>query len=923
MIQKFIIFLALTVLTCTSIVNYGFARNSKFPEISQLTEYYKNLTPENRKNIRVILQKYQNNIDFQYDLGTLYMQLNKPLNAELIFKKIFNDQPKDKYEIAYGQALLAQQKFQEIFQVVDKNSPIKHLKAYKYFLHAYAYYGLGRSEKSLPIINEALELLPQDTDMLIFKARVLTVLKQHKLSFKILDTIKGKSINTIELNQIKAENYILNKEYLKAREAYNKIILFTDNNFDAYAGRARVNLLMYNNEEALEDGMILLDKNQNHPMSFFVLASALNQQKRFKEAYNIYNKRSSQYPYFYEGVLLEAEIQVNNNNNNRAQILLNKYIKHDPENVKALNLLGILKLRAGNTYDAINFFKHAQSINDYDPYSIIALAYAHYKANNYTISEQYYRILEKKFPEFSYVSDDAHNLACKLPTVKKLNPAMCTHIKKEEINAQIFNALGQLHIGNFDKAQHDIKQLMHIYPSNMLLKKYYARILNFSGNPDKAVSVLFDMLTDKSIDYRQETLRELYHIYLSGKSTIDILNKLYTIFLDNPSSSDMGYHLANFFYQNKNYNQAINIVKIMIEQDTHNVALYKTAFKVMIKDPELFANEIKKYLNEYKKEYADTPTLITSLRKNIMRRNIKNDAFITLQYSFNEKEPEDYHVFAQYLTFLGFPKKAHIIHQKGLTQFKDNFDIYLNAFAFYQNRNEINMLTALVDNFQGKNTAQNNILKAKLLHFQGNQKSAIALLKQQFDKNKNGYIAETLLDFDKTDQTTDNILKNMGNIDENKYQLTIKLVDVMANKNDYTTSAHLLFPFYKTKIETIGFKHLLAKVSFYTDFAFGTRLIEQVIKQSPFDNQYLTTFIKFEAQNKDFKSAIALFEKIKPSIQDDPSVAFYYAYALFKVKKESEAMDILEVIVKLDKKFFEKVSASKLVDYINKKNGRS
>ncbi|MFT6071529.1 MAG: hypothetical protein ACJAQ0_000657 [Dasania sp.] len=134
-----------------------------------------------------------------------------------------------------------------------------------------------------------------------------------------------------------------------------------------------------------------------------------------------------------------------------------------------------------------------------------------------------------------------------------------------------------------------------------------------------------------------------------------------------------------------------------------------------------------------------------------MRRSIKNKAFIPLQYSFNEKDPKNYYVYAEYLTFIDLPKKAHIIYQKGLTKFKDNFDIYLSAFAFYQNRNEINMLTALVDKFQGTNATQNNILKAKLLHFQGNRKNAIALLGQQFNKNKNGYIAETLLNFDKTD----------------------------------------------------------------------------------------------------------------------------------------------------------------------------
>jgi predicted Zn-dependent protease len=92
------------------------------------------------------------------------MELKKPLDAEVIFKKLYKQEPKDKYEISYGEALLAQYKFEEVLYDIKLSALSDTLKSKKYILHASAYFGLKKKKTALKFINQAVSLDPNNPD---------------------------------------------------------------------------------------------------------------------------------------------------------------------------------------------------------------------------------------------------------------------------------------------------------------------------------------------------------------------------------------------------------------------------------------------------------------------------------------------------------------------------------------------------------------------------------------------------------------------------------------------------------------------------------------------------------------------------------------------------------------------------------------
>jgi|GEM_PF-4352573 len=912
MMTRFFLIFFLLLLSITP----SYAKVKQYPEIEALSKYYKKLTPENSKKIKKILSKYTDDINFQYQLADLYASSGRYLNAETIFKKLLKIQPKDKYEIGLGQALLSQNKFQEILTTIKPKSPIKSFYAYKTFLHAFAYSGIGDFKRSVKTINIALEMMPKNPEFLMLKARSLTALKKPTEALNVIDSIEKTNGLAPILDNIRAENYILTEEFFKALEIYNRAVIIDPENIYVRSARGRVYLLQNKQQKALKEGLFIINNKPSDPMGYFLVASAYVQEKRYEEAFRYMDGFSNRFKNFQEGYLLEAEIQLYNQNNAQAQILLNKYIRMQPNNVKALNLLGVLKLRDGNYYDAINFFKNVQSIDDVDAYSMSALAYAYYKVNNYKAAEFFYQQLKDNFPKYSYVTDDAFQLACNMPTVKKLNPETCQEIKKSEISEQIYDSLAQVHIGNIEAAKKSINQLMKIHPNNVLIKRYYARVLNFTSDHDKAVQALFEVLISDTENHTQSALHELYTIYLSGDSSVDILNKLHTLFLENTSHIDMGYHLANFFYKQKNYTQAILIVDKMIEANPDNIKLFDTAFKIMIKDPSLFTEQITYYLKIYKKNYSGNSQLITNLRGRLMSQNIIDGNFSILAQPFYEKTAYDYKIYAEFLNFIGKKHKASKIFQQSTIKFKDDLPLFLAAFEFYEKQNKLSDIKKISKAFSSNNLDDTTILKAKLLLIKDNKEAAIKLLSEQFDNQKNGKIAKMLLDISPNKDEVLKVVNTFNDIKNNKYVIALKLAEIFITKYKYSLAGKVLYPYYRNHFKDAEYKFLLAQVSFYTDFRFGYKIMKQIIQKNPRNRDYLATMIKFEAHNKNYRQAVILYNQNKPDISRQPDILFYYAYALYKTGHSIEALQILRLLDQAEFKFAEKTSMLKLIDHI-------
>ncbi len=915
MLTKFLKYLLISVIFIT---HHAYAV-SVSSEIKQLKAYYLDTQQDKSKEIKKILDKYQDNPEFNFQLGTLFLKINKPLNAEITFKKLYNDHPKDKYEIAYGNALLAQGKFQDVLYVVKLNALSNSLKAEKYFLHAKALFGLENGANALKSINKALSLKQNNTKMLIFKARTLTKLEIPSESLAVLNNLKKSGVESLEIDTLIADNYFLTKDYLKAKDLYNKILKEDDNYIEAYAGRAKIHLLLNNQQEAVSDGAILLSKDPGNPIGTYVIASALNNQKKYAEALKLYDGRGEANSYFLPGLFLEADINFNNKNYARSQVLLNKYLRFNYNDPKALKLRGILKLQEGNDYDALGYLTNAYTLDSQDPHILIALSQAYYNTNDYDNAEKLYQILITQFPDFKSVAVDAFELSCKLKTVQTEKPKLCKNIIQSEVSSQIFNALGYMYIGNTEKALKKIQKIIKIYPNNATVQKHYARILNISGKTDDAVAILFDIL-DKTPE-NQMILSELYTIYKSGNSSVDIINKMLDLFENNKSSVNMGYYLANFFYKNKNYDKAIKITELMLERtkDTKNV--HEMMLKIMINQPDKFSDKIKHHLAQYQTLKVKNPFLIRLLRQTIIRLNFKTITFNALALPSGEETAKDYQTYAEYLIFINNKNAAEVVYQSGTQRFSDNFDLFNSAYDFYNRINNVSMLDDLQKRFNNKNNNYNIYLQAKNLLAKNKKSAAIAVLDKQFKLDKHGLIADLLLTLNPLPNTVKYIQDNFKAIKDYPYNAAFSLAKILHSQLDFSEAANLLLPFYEEKKNNFEYKLLLSRTSFYTDFILSSRLIQALMQEYPSNKEVLIDYIAFQTEKENYQHAIYLFDQNQPEIKKYPTIHFYYAYALLMSNKEEQGLKILNTLIDNQYNFTEKKQTLELIKkYTPEKN---
>ncbi len=899
----------LSLLLVFLVWNHNTYATNIYPEIEELRKYYTEKNLPHKKEMNAIIRQYENDIDFNFQLGALLIELQRPLDAEVIFKKLYEKEPKDKYEIKYGEALLAQYKFDEILYKIKLSALSDTLKSEKYTLHAGAYFGLEKKKTALKFINQALLLDANNPDIMPIKAQILTSLNQFDESLDLLNTIKQTDKNFSEVMTLKADNYVHKKSYQKAKRIYDEIIIKNPNYYYAYVERANVHLLMNNPQESIADGITLFNKNPNDPMSNFIIARALNQQKKYAEALKIYDKRGDVRNLYLPGLLLEAEINFNNQNYDRAKTLINKYLKYDSHTTKALKLKGILNLQDENPYDALGYLEDAYRLDPEDLEIFVPLAHAYYDTGHYDEAENMYKKLAIQSSYFKLVADNAFALACKLKTVAIEKPKLCTNSVQSEIAKTIFDTLKLTYIGYPQKALKKMEKLFVAYPNNLLVQTYYAYLLGDYDNIDKAVIIFFDIL--KQEPQNKEVLFHLYRIYKSGKSSISIIDKMLYLFKNTKNVTNAEYYLADFFYKNQNYNKAISITKSMLERNPHNVNLYEMIFKIMMLRPNYFSNEIQKYWTQYQKLSHKNPSLICFLRKKIMQTRFKKVTLNSLNVPLGEKTPKNYQIYAEYLDFINDRVTASVVYGNSTKRFTKDFELYNSAFDFYKNNPE--MLSFLKNKFSNKNQNYQTLFQAKLYLAQQKHQLATTLLEQKLSSDTHGLLADLLLTIQPNTENIDYIATNLNQIVDYKYEAAFTLAKIFYEQNRFNKACDVLVPFYNIENNDIHYKLLLAKAHFYTNFQIANEMMQSLMQEFSTDPQVLTENIAFEVKNKHYAEAISLFEKIKPSIKQNSSIYFYYAYALYKNNRNSEASRILKILMNSNVDFFEKDKAVKLL----------
>ncbi|MCB1688391.1 MAG: PEP-CTERM system TPR-repeat protein PrsT [Halioglobus sp.] len=333
------------------------------------------------------LRQDPNSAQARWLLGKVYLDTGDVLSASKELQQALElGWPPDDIQPARAEALFAQDEFEAVGELAAAGMT-PDAQASLFGLQAQAALALGDDRKAGELIDKALEIKPEDIEVLIAKARLLDSNDDAEGALAVAEQIIAIDPERGAAWSLKADILMKAQDYKAARSAYNKAVRLTRDNASVIFKRALLKIQMGDFKAAEKDARALMAKKAKHPgsnyiqgllhyeagnydeaitslsvtepafkqypLAMFFLASANFQKGNMDLATNQAERFHNLSPGSVQGRKLLAAIRLQQRDFASVQRLLQPVIDSDPEDVDALNLMSNALLEEGKTSEAI------------------------------------------------------------------------------------------------------------------------------------------------------------------------------------------------------------------------------------------------------------------------------------------------------------------------------------------------------------------------------------------------------------------------------------------------------------------------------------------------------------------------------------------------------------------------------------------
>lgn len=307
-----------------------------------------------------------------------------------------------------------------------------------YISKARILFSLNELELCLQYLNDAESISPNETEILILKAKSLSKLKRFEEALSLLSKVKKYTMASELTDLYICESFILEmmKDYdtmydvlkkaifldPKHEEALDRMLLCTELGrkyeesivffqhiieMEPYSYLAWYNLgHAYNYIGEYEKGINALEYsfiiNPNFESGYMDCAELCIQENQYERAYHIYEECNNIFGPDSEYITSMANCFIKMGKVEKTKYLLAKAIRLDPYNDEAYYLLGECYSKEKNWYSAINAYHKAVNIDERCEDYYFGLAKAYVQVENYTKAVYNFNKATKNGPEQSY-----------------------------------------------------------------------------------------------------------------------------------------------------------------------------------------------------------------------------------------------------------------------------------------------------------------------------------------------------------------------------------------------------------------------------------------------------------------------------------------------------------------------------------------
>ena len=300
-----------------------------------------------------------------------------------------------------GQRLITQDKYTEAIGYLNILIDVDSTLAEGWFLRGVAKYYLNDLQGSKKDLSKSISKNPLFTIAYHYRAIVNNRLGKYNEAFKDLEFALELRPEDSEILFTRGGTYIQTKQYSKAIQDYNRVIRSTPNNIDSWINRGIAKLSSKDTLGALDDFSQAIKLNPFYSESYSKRSRLYLEKKEFDIALSdisqaIYLDSTSTMNYFIRGLIYNSM-----SNYNAALKDFNKVLSIDPNNSLSLYNRALIKTQTGALNSALEDYDILTKLNPNNVLVFYNRASVNYDLGKYQNAITDYSTAIVLFPDFA------------------------------------------------------------------------------------------------------------------------------------------------------------------------------------------------------------------------------------------------------------------------------------------------------------------------------------------------------------------------------------------------------------------------------------------------------------------------------------------------------------------------------------------
>ena len=421
--------------------------------------------------LRNAIQRDPNNLDARLLLGRLYLQAGDGPSAEKELRHVDESHPGDEVELLLGQALLLQQKYDDVLSTVGDKAIAPELRSGELIVRGSAKLGLGDYGAAETLFNEAMSLTPKSTPALLAMSRLKLMRGDFASAEKLVEAALQIDGGFFDGWLMKSSIATSQGDIRTALAALDRAATIRPDDIRVQLGQAQANLRGGQFDAAEKAVKEVLEKSPDNALAKYIECTIDVGRGNFQAASQLFLEVEDKLRDYPPSLLLGGVIRYQTGQFAQAEVSLSRYAAIMPANVEVRRLLALTQLRQGNARSAAETL---QQLLDKDPNDAAALQLL---ASAYVRQEKYSEAADAferaaKFGNAASVVQARASLAL-LGTSLGLggSPKAGTDVlPSDDMTKGVLLILELLKTREFDVALEKIQQLKATYPNNPLVE---------------------------------------------------------------------------------------------------------------------------------------------------------------------------------------------------------------------------------------------------------------------------------------------------------------------------------------------------------------------------------------------------------------------------------------------------------------------